>query len=103
MNAFANESVGCATGVVETLSASVYNPTGVQRATHAKIENVSAIGVTSAVVYRFTDTPTIAPAVGHRLIPGDFVELKSFEDIQNVKFLLEGATSPGQLYVTYSS
>ena len=102
MNAFANESVGCATGAVETLSASIYAPSGVTRASRAKIENVSPLTDDSAVIYRFTDDPTIGPAVGHRLIPGSSVTLTSFEDIQNIKFILEGADSPAQLYVTYS-
>lgn len=102
MNAFANESVGCATGVVETLSESLYSPAGGARATRAKIENVSPLADDSGVVYRFANDPTIGPIVGHRLAPGDFVELKSFEDIQNFKVLLEGADSPAQLYVTYS-
>lgn len=102
MNAFANESVGCATGVVETLSESLYSPAGGARATRAKIENVSPLVDDSGVVYRFANDPTIGPAVGHRLAPGDFVTLTSFEDIRDIKFLLEGADSPAQLYVTYS-
>lgn len=102
MNAFANESVGCPTGVVKTLTESLYSPSGGARATRAKVENVSPVADDSAVVYRFTDDPTIGPAVGHRLSPGDSVTLTSFEDIRDIKFILEGATSPAQLYVTYS-
>lgn len=98
MTYYTDETISIAAGATATLDRTKLDNTGGSRANSAFIENSTTAN--SAVTYRFAGTPSAT--AGHRLDPGDSVEVIGYDNLRNLVIYGAGSAA-SSVFVSYST
>lgn len=99
---YADETITVAAGEIKSLTSTLYKQTGVANASRALVTNIGGGG--TDILHRYITDPdtSVSPKVGVPLPPGGQIEIQGYDNIKNIKFALDGA-STATLFVQYSS
>lgn len=98
MTYYDDELIAVSAGSTATLDRDLLDNVGGSRASSALIENSATAN--SAVTYRFAGTPSATE--GHRLDPGDSVEVTGYDNLRNLVIYGAGSVA-SSVFVSYST